>query len=657
MKKSLSTLLITSLIIGMTSFSAPTGADGTDIARAVSVKNKTIKDNPSGGQINGEALVALTLGKDDKSPLLKKGTLSNDPRIMIRDVMDFGGADILSTNKKSKKELKDKNLKIVHVKSTVLDTKRLKKALSGYKCVNMVVANYKKQTCSVPNDPLFNDQWYLGGAKYFTSGSYACADAAIGYTPEEPTDKNAPIVAIIDCGVDFTHEDLKNKMWKNPYKKLEGLYGYDCINDDNDPDPNEGENHGTMIAGLIAAETNNGVGIAGVSGNAKIMSLKIFDDNNELSGSLDAEMKAFEYIYKAQKLGANIKAVNCSFGYEPMIESDSEMKKIIKIENAAIKRVGKMGAATVFAAGNNSEDVDIYKYASPHALDKTYMLLVGATNFLGEAAVYSNYGKKQVDIFAPGSALLTTDESNHFIPCLYDESKRASLCRVYESFDDNRTGFITYDELTGKNTGALTISHSDKDFYGNSDSGCMEIKFNRVRTSSKYAYTIFYDVTDCQLENLDGVSVSIASSDDTQTKNEWDVTPAYAPLSIPFGLFSLGKKVYFTIDLKTLMLEDINKWIGKNCYVDNFSLTVPCKDSSIFGKYTFNGGTSFAAPLICGAIARIAQQHPEMNAKQLRKALMSCVKKLPALEDKCISGGTLDLSLIGSLEKNNKNKK
>ena len=648
MKKTLSTLLVTSLIIGMTGFSAPAEADGADIARAVSATNKTIKDNSSGRQIKGEVLVALALGKGDKSPLLKKGTLSNDPRIMIRDVMDFGGADVLSTNKKSKKALKDKTLKIVHVKSTVLDTKRLKKALSGYKCVNMVVANYKKQKCSAPNDPLFNDQWYLGGAKYFISGSYACADAAIGYTPEEPADKDTPIVAIIDDGVDFTNEDLKNKMWKNPYKKLEGLYGYDCVNDDNDPDPNKDENHGTMIAGLIAAETNNGVGIAGVSGNAKIMSLRQFDYNNELNGSMDAEMKAFEYIYKAQKLGANVKAVNCSFGYEPMIEPDSEMKEIIKLENAAIKRVGKMGAVTVFAAGNNSEDVDIYKYAAPHALDKTYMLLVGATNFLGEVATYSNYGKKHVDIFAPGSAMLTTDMADHFTPFLYDESKRASLCRVYESFDDNRTGFITYDELTGKNTGALTLTHCDKDFYGKSDSGCMEIKFNRIRTSSKYAYTIFYDVTDCQLEKLDDIFISMATSDDTINKDEWDVVPGYVPRSMPLGLFSLGKKVYFTIDLKS-MWGEVNSCIGKSIYIDNFSLSVPCKDDSIFGKYIFAAGTSFSAPIVCGAIARIAQQHPEMNAKQLRKALMSCVKKLPALEDKCISGGTLDLSLIGSL--------
>ena len=124
------------------------------------------------------------------------------------------------------------------------------------------------------------------------------------------------VIAVIDTGVDYNHEDLKNVMWTNPYSKnqLEGTHGYDFVNDDTDPMDDNG--HGTHVAGIIAGESNNNKGITGAllsADNIKIMTLKVFDEEGS-SNDLYNIIKAYNYIYKAQELGTNIVAINNSWG-------------------------------------------------------------------------------------------------------------------------------------------------------------------------------------------------------------------------------------------------------------------------------------------------------------------------------------------------------
>lgn len=155
-----------------------------------------------------------------------------------------------------------------------------------------------------PNDPLYEQQWYIPAIK---------ANLVWAQT----TGGSDQVIAILDTGVDTEHPDLKNKIWQNPGEiagngidddgngLVDDIMGWDYINSDNDP--KDDNSHGTHVAGIAAAETNNGIGIAGVNWQAKIMPLKVFQS----SGRGDVAVISQGIIYATQK-GATV--INMSFG-------------------------------------------------------------------------------------------------------------------------------------------------------------------------------------------------------------------------------------------------------------------------------------------------------------------------------------------------------
>ncbi|NUN09958.1 MAG: S8 family serine peptidase [Ignavibacteriaceae bacterium] len=159
-------------------------------------------------------------------------------------------------------------------------------------------------TSVVPNDPLYSQQWGIPAAQ---------VDAVWNSTKGDTTQ----IIAILDTGVDWLHPDLKNKIWTNPGEipdngidddnngYVDDVRGWDWINNDNDP--RDDNSHGTHVAGITAAESNNGIGVAGVNWHAKVMPLKVFQS----SGRGDLATITRGIIY-AHGMGADI--INMSFG-------------------------------------------------------------------------------------------------------------------------------------------------------------------------------------------------------------------------------------------------------------------------------------------------------------------------------------------------------
>jgi len=166
--------------------------------------------------------------------------------------------------------------------------------------VQKLQINNQTNTTFTPNDPLFGQQWYIPVVK---------ADLVWQQTTGDTTQ----VIAILDTGVDWAHPDLKNKMWKNPNPAttmttdglLNDIRGWDFINSDNNP--MDDNSHGTHVAGIAAAETNNGIGIAGVCPKAKIMPIKVFQS----SGQGDVATITKGIIY-ASTHGATV--INMSFG-------------------------------------------------------------------------------------------------------------------------------------------------------------------------------------------------------------------------------------------------------------------------------------------------------------------------------------------------------
>lgn len=220
------------------------------------------------------------------------------------------------------------------------------------------------------------------------------------------------VVAVIDSGVDCTHEDLLPNMWVNE-AELNGtpgvdddgngykddVYGYNFVAQSAEINP---EAHGTHVAGTIGAANNNGIGVCGVAGGyypdkpgVRIMALQVMD--SRFPESFPNLVKVFQY---AAENGAAI--INNSWGYEQALKNmPSSDKQAIDyfVKNAGLdengNQVGPMkGGLAIFAAGNEAEDL-----CYPAAYDK--VMAVAAVGPNGKAAYYTNYGD-WVEVCAPG---------------------------------------------------------------------------------------------------------------------------------------------------------------------------------------------------------------------------------------------------------------
>ncbi|MDD5731411.1 MAG: S8 family serine peptidase [Patescibacteria group bacterium] len=224
--------------------------------------------------------------------------------------------------------------------------------------------NNKVKISQLPNDPYYQLQTYLTNSNITSAWDISTGSPSI-------------IAAVIDTGVDYNHEDLKNKMWKN----ANGYFGYDFVNSDNDPmDDNQ---HGTEIAGIIAAQSNNGIGMAGIA-NVKIMAVKAVP----YTGEGDVMDLARGITYAADN-GARV--ANVSLG----LAEDSQAL------DDAITYARSKNCLIVAATGNLNRNFIDNPARNPNAVG------VGAIDESGNKASYSNYGEG-ISLVALGNHIYST---------------------------------------------------------------------------------------------------------------------------------------------------------------------------------------------------------------------------------------------------------
>ncbi len=223
----------------------------------------------------------------------------------------------------------------------------------------------------IPDDAYFADQWYLknpGGKEGFKRGADVKATYAWKYT----TGSEDVVVAVVDTGVAYNHPDLKGKVIK----------GYDFINSDEDPRDDHG--HGTMVAGIIGAKTNNGKGMAGICWKCKIMAIKIFDAHG--LGTYSEIADGIEYAVER-----GVKVINLSGGgYKPSL-----------VLEEAVKRAADNNVVLVAASGNDAGALLYPAAYSPLCIS------VGASDPEDKKAWFSNFGP-HLDLVAPGVSILST---------------------------------------------------------------------------------------------------------------------------------------------------------------------------------------------------------------------------------------------------------
>ena len=250
----------------------------------------------------------------------------------------------------------------------------------------------------VPNDTSYPQQYALSGA-YGIQAPRAW-DITRGSTTK--------LVAVIDSGIDFTHEDLQENIWNNPAELaangvdddgngyVDDIRGYDFGSDVGDSDPTDENGHGTHVAGIIAATGNNALGVIGVAWNTAIIPVKCLDDQG--NGYISYLVNALDYVATLKDQGYPIAVVNMSLG-------TSETSDAL---NRAVARVAARGIMLVAAAGNsygqNNDEIPSF----PANSDSPNVIAVAATTSSGSLAGFSNYGPTTVDLGAPGSDILST---------------------------------------------------------------------------------------------------------------------------------------------------------------------------------------------------------------------------------------------------------
>ena len=165
--------------------------------------------------------------------------------------------------------------------------------IGNSEAVEVVNAVTKASSSGVFDDPMLDQQWHYYNNGKVSSSVSGCDINVIPVWKNYSTYnkyKGDIIVGIVDGGIDYKHEDLADNMWKNPDKTGENVYGYNFVTNSFVVTPDD---HGTHVAGTIAAVNNNGIGVAGVAGGdkkkkisgAKLMSCQIFEGKESGSGA------------------------------------------------------------------------------------------------------------------------------------------------------------------------------------------------------------------------------------------------------------------------------------------------------------------------------------------------------------------------------------
>ena len=242
-------------------------------------------------------------------------------------------------------------------------------ALRRDRRVEAVELDYIRTAAAVPNDP----QYVAEQKSYLATAGFERAWNVVKASSTQ-------VIAVVDSGADLDHPDLVGRL----------VAGTDVVGLTGDSTPSDENGHGTMVAGIAGAVTNNGVGIAGASWGASIMPVRALDANGE-----GTDVDVAEGMTWAVEHGADV--INLSLGGPGTTA----------LLDAAVDHAVANGVVVVAASGNEGVNFPFFPAAHPSVIG------VGATDHAGGLAYFSNYGP-WIDIVAPGTAVRGTADGGGY---------------------------------------------------------------------------------------------------------------------------------------------------------------------------------------------------------------------------------------------------
>jgi thermitase len=257
-----------------------------------------------------------------------------------------------------------------------------------------------------PNDSGFKNQW--GPSKIGAPQAWTVIKGSSG--------PNAVVVAVLDTGINYNHEDLIGNMWRNPNEVagngfdddgngyIDDLHGINTLvaTGAGASNPMDGNGHGTHVAGIIGAVGDNKKGIAGLNFQVKLIAVKVLSDVTEEGGTSETIAKGLQYVSALKEDGINVRVANHSYG--GALPAGAAVDPIIKAE---FDKFATLGIVSSIAAGNDGTNNDT-THDFPSNYDSEGIISVAASDSSDKRAGFSNYGATTVDIAAPGKSIYST---------------------------------------------------------------------------------------------------------------------------------------------------------------------------------------------------------------------------------------------------------
>lgn len=522
--------------------------------------------------------------------------------------------------------------------------------------ISYVEPDYIIETCDVSEEPVndfrYEDQWFLQSSSEVTGAPDVPFLWKNGVTGSEDL-----VVAVLDTGIDYTNPDLADNMWQDPET---GTCGYDfspsAETEDGDDDPMDVYGHGTHVAGIIGAQGNNEIGVSGVNQHIKLAALRVLGDNG--SGSISGGIKAYEYmIDKKLNEGVNFIAANNSWGGVGTSLAFQEVADY----------AGECGIVSVFSSGNDKADRDNYSESVTSGNEKM-SLTVNASDSEGNASSYSNFGKNNTDLYAPGDEILSTvpvaqgscdpltieecgivwnnslseDPGEHVRTFeLKDENA------VYETDAANQTVWNENDQtlewrLNGKEAGLFYGMEWNLGNLGECISNIDDIHYLAFRMGVQ-------DSKDQWYGRYLTIQVRTTDSDEWMTVSGDDYGCEYGACDAVS--FHLTEEMKSRIDWGQFTIRIIRKISD----VDIDCTLIFTIDAVGFGTnvaaYDYESGTSMAAPVVTGSVALLSAWYQSRGKdydtpealSEIRARIAGGVTRTEEMQDLCVSGGYLNL--------------
>ena len=371
----------------------------------------------------GDTASSLSKKHDNSKVDYKEGVVLVKPadNATIKDISDALGVDPSRVTKKKTGLVEirtPENVSVEEAVKTLENSHAIKSAQPDFKYelqddgspsttnedmqVDVVEGKSPTTQASVtkPNDKRVSEQWALESIHAFDAW-----DLMKGTTTKPVT------IAVLDEGFEIAHSDLKNNIVQDSQGNRVVYNATDGSRTMTEIPSRDG--HGTHVAGIVSAQANNDIGVAGVSNNQKFLPIKVFDKNNDCYCSYLCD--AFDYVLK-NKDKYNIRVINLSVGIQTESENVIDENVIERIDKAY-----KAGIVTVCSSGNIESDTPTYNFPSDY--EKVVAVIgLDLTDSGIERSATSNYNvtvngaiQRAKDISAPGTWILSTYPSNTYL--------------------------------------------------------------------------------------------------------------------------------------------------------------------------------------------------------------------------------------------------